>query len=147
MLMILLLVEIIHQLEHYKMDVILEISLILMGMIVGYLISTWPRINLGNRKRKRDKDYGLNNSDNLDWQDKLRTSESYESESWETTINTRNWDINFHSTSTQGPPRRSAMATLEDLLEIALKNENYEYAAKLRDRINKQKNNEDNNSC
>jgi len=129
------------------MDVVLEISLILMGMIVGYLIGTWPRINLGNRKRKRDKDYGLNNSDNLDWQDKLRTSESYESESWESTINTRNWDINFHSTSTQGPPRRSAMATLEDLLEIALKNENYEYAAKLRDRINKQKNNEDNNSC
>lgn len=54
---------------------------------------------------------------------------------------------NYHSTRTQGPPRRSAMATLEDLLESALKNENYEIAAKLRDRINKQKNNEDNNSC
>ena len=38
----------------------------------------------------------------------------------------------------QGPPRGSVMATLEDLLEIAIKNENYEYAAKLRDRIKQQ---------
>ena len=37
--------------------------------------------------------------------------------------------------STQGPPRGGVMATLEDLLKIAIKNENYEYAAKLRDRI------------
>jgi len=104
------------------MDVVLEISLILMGMIVGYLIGTWPRINLGNRKEE------LLNKKNLDWQDKLRGIRKDE-------IMENDWGINFHSTSTQGPPRRSAMATLEGLLEIALKNENYEYAAQLRDKL------------
>ncbi len=130
------------------MDVVLEISLILLGIIVGYLISTWPRVNLGNRKRKRDEYYGL-------YKESYRKYPLSTDEAFEYTITheppkgvdkQETYCINFHSTSTQGPPRKSSTTTLEDLLEIALKKENYEYAAKLRDRINKQKNNEDNNS-
>lgn len=117
------------------MDVVLEISLILLGIIVGYLISTWPRVNLGNRKAEKIS------KDSMDrFMSKPRTSD----EAFKTITYTDEYGLNFHSTSTQGPPRRSAMATLEATLKAALKNENYEYAAKLRDRINKLKNNKSN---
>lgn len=120
------------------MDIVVHILLIvpfLMGMAIGYVFKDWIRAYKKKRKIKEE----LLDKKNLDQQDKIRDRIDR--------INEDYYSMNYHSTSTQGPPRRSAMATLEDLLEGALKNENYEIAAKLRDRINKQKNNEDNNSC
>jgi len=118
------------------MDVVVAILIVLMSMIVGYLISEWRHIDKKNRKAEKIK------KDSMDRfiTDYPKTPD----EAFKTITYTNDWGINFHSTNTQGPPRESAMATLEDLLEIALKNENYEYAAQLRDRINKQKNNKSN---
>tara|TARA_R110002020_G_scaffold91018_1_gene221293 strand:- start:1013 stop:1375 length:363 start_codon:yes stop_codon:yes gene_type:complete len=120
------------------MDVVVAILVILMSMIVGYLISEWVHINKENRKAEKKSKESVDR-----FMSKPRTSD----EAFKTITYTDEYGLNFHSTSTQGPPRRSVMATLEATLKAALKNENYEYAAKLRDRINKQKNNEDNNSC
>lgn len=109
-----------------------------MGMAIGYVFKEWIRAYKKKRKIKEE----LLNKKNLDWQDKLRKIRKDE-------INEDYYSINFHSTSTQGPPRKSAMRfiTLEDLLNSAIEEENYENAAKLRDAIKKQNNNEDNNSC
>ena len=128
------------------MDIVVSILVVLMSMIVGYLISEWVHIDKENRKRKRDKDYGLNKEFYKEYP--LGTNEAFEYTIIQEPCigfdkidddKLDEWDINFHSTSTQGPPR--SIRHLEDLLEIALKNENYEYAAQLRDRINKIKNN------
>ena len=125
------------------MDIVVSILVVLMSMIVGYLISEWVHIDKENRKRKRDKDYGLNKEFYKEYP--LGTNEAFEytiiQEPPKGVDKQETYCINFHSTGTQGPPRKSSTTTLEDLLEIALKNENYEYAAQLRDRINKIKNN------
>jgi len=123
------------------MSILVHILLIvpfLMGMAIGYVFKEWIRAYKKKRKIKEE----LLNKKNLDWQDKLRKIRKDE-------INEDYYSINFHSTSTQGPPRKSAMRfiTLEDLLNSAIEEENYENAAKLRDAIKKQNNNEDNNSC
>ena len=123
------------------MSILASIALIvpfLMGMAIGYVFKEWIRAYKKKRKIKEE----LLNKKNLDWQDKLRKIRKDE-------INEDYYSINFHSTSTQGPPRKSAMRfiTLEDLLNSAIEEENYENAAKLRDAIKKQNNNEDNNSC
>ena len=57
------------------------------------------------------------------------------------------WDwLDINDLNTQGPPRGSVMEfiTLEDLLKRAIEEENYENASKLRDAIEKQKNNKSN---
>ena len=117
------------------MNVVVAVLVILMSMIVGYLISEWVHNHIYNvdtdkEDRRRKKEFYRKRMEETD-------------ESYETTIKTRNWDINFHSISTQEPPR-TRITTLEFTLKAALKNENYEYAAKLRDRINEIKNNKSN---
>ena len=111
------------------MDIVVSILVVLMSMIVGYLISEWRHIDKENRKAEKISKESMDR-----FMSKPRTSD----EAFKTITYTDEYGLNFHSTSTQGPPRKSAMATLEDLLEIALKNENYEYAARLRDRIKQQ---------
>ena len=122
------------------MDIVVSILVVLMSMIVGYLISEWRHIDKENRKAEKISKESM---------DRFITRNP-NSEEFEYTIiqeppkgvdKQETYCINFHSTGTQGPPRKSSTTTLEDLLEIALKNENYEYAAQLRDRINKIKNN------
>ena len=120
------------------MSILASIALIvpfLMGMAIGYVFKEWIR----SIKKKRKEE--LLNKKNLDWQDKIRDTHRNILEDY--------YSMNYHSTSTQGPPRKSAMRfiTLEDLLNSAIEEENYENAAKLRDAIKKQNNNEDNNSC
>lgn len=119
-----------------------------MGMAIGYVFKDWIRSIKKKRTIKRAnkefyKEYPLSADESFN---ACREVPLFGMDQ-EDADKLDKWNINYHSTSTQGPPRRSAMATLEDLLESALKNENYEIAAKLRDRINKLKNNEDNNSC
>ena len=118
-----------------KAEIVLASLFFLMGLSIGFII--W---GLDEYKKKRKIKEELLNKKNLDWQDKLRNIINDEK-------NIENdWGINFHSTSTQGPPRKSAMKfiTLEDLLKKAIEEENYENAAKLRDAIEKQKNNKSN---
>lgn len=124
------------------MDIVVHILLIvpfLMGMAVGYVFKDWIR----SIKKKRT----IKKANKESYKEyPLSTDEAFRKEpciGFDKTDADKldEYSINFHSTITQGPPRRSAMATLEDLLENALKNENYEIAAKLRDRINKIKNN------
>ena len=100
------------------------IFMIIMGWCIGYLSHKGIRAYKKNRKEE------LLDKKNLDWQNKIR----------DRIIDDHR---NYHVTNTQGPPRRSPShfhmeASLEDLLKIAIKNENYEYAAKLRDRIKQQ---------
>ncbi len=140
------------------MDIVVHVLLIvpfLMGMAIGYVFKDWIRSIKKKRTIKRAnkefyKEYPLS-ADEAYNDGKPLTNSCREVPLFgfdqEDADKLDKWNINYHSTSTQGPPRRSAMATLEDLLESALKLENYEIAAKLRDRINKLKNNEDNNSC
>lgn len=109
-----------------------------MGMAIGYVFNEW-----WNRK----KDYRKAEKISKESMDRFMSKPITSGVIFNSIDISDEYGLNFHSTSTQGPPRRSAMATLEATLKAALKNENYEYAAKLRDRINKQNNNEDNNSC
>ena len=125
---------------------LVSILVVLVSVVLGYLINEWRHIVKKEKKLEkiakdsmdRFKEYPLGTNEAFEYTiiqepcigfDKIDDDKLDE------------WSINFHSTSTQGPPRRSAMATWEGLLEIALKNENYEQAAKIRDRINKIKNN------
>jgi excinuclease UvrABC helicase subunit UvrB len=126
------------------MDIVVIILGILMSIGLGYLINEWRHIDKKEKKAEKIA------KDSMDRFIKYTDGEEFEYTITHTppkgVDKQETYCINFHSTSTQGPPRRSAMTTLEDLLKIALKNENYEYAAQLRDKINKIKNskNEDN---
>ena len=113
------------------MDIVVIILGILMSIGLGYLINEWRHIV---RKEKKAEKIA---KDSMDRFIKYTNSEEFEYTITQTPSKgvdkQDEWDINFHSTSTQGPPR--SIRHLEDLLEIALKNENYEYAAKLRDKL------------
>ena len=105
------------------MDIVVYIIL---GWCIGYLSHEWIKSYQKKRTIQRaNREYPK--TSNLDYHDQICN--------------------NYYSTSTA--PRKSAMRfiTLEDLLKGAIEEENYENAAKLRDAIKKQNNNEDNNSC
>jgi excinuclease UvrABC helicase subunit UvrB len=115
------------------MDIVVIILGILMSIGLGYLINEWRHIVKKEKKAEKIA------KDSMDRFIKYTNGEEFEYTITHTPPKGMDkqdeYSINFHSTSTQGPPRESAMATLEGLLEIALKNENYEYAAQLRDKL------------
>ena len=114
------------------MDIVVIILGILMSIGLGYLINEWRHIDKKEKKAEKIA------KDSMDRFIKYTNGEEFEYTITHTppkgVDKQDEWDINFHQIP-QGPSRESAMATLEGLLEIALKNENYEYAAKLRDKL------------
>ena len=113
------------------MDIVVIILGILMSIGLGYLINEWRHIVKKEKKAEKIA------KDSMDRFIKYTNGEEFEYTITQTPSKgvdkQDEYSINFHSTSTQRPPR--SIRHLEDLLEIALKNENYEYAAQLRDKL------------
>jgi len=109
------------------MDIVVIILGVLMSIILGYLINEWRHII---KKEKKAEKLSKESIDRF-----ITNYPKTPNESFKTITYTDVFGLNYHSTSTQGPPRKSVIATLEDRLIAALEDEDYELAAKLRDEL------------